>query len=281
MRSRAEGRARDGAAGGVPADPRFANYRLPAAPVPPSNYVVTGALVSDVTTGLSWERGGPSPTLRTQAQSSARCASLTSPSADWRLPTRIEVLTISDPGAASTGAFWPGVTILNLPNLWTSTPNGAGSHVVILLQSSTTVTDADTMTNASLCVRGGPTTTPANRYVVAGGVVSDVLTHLDWQRTPSSSLVALDAAGCASVGLPGTGWRVPNIRELASLLDEARPSPPLIAPTFDAGPSAPFWASTSIGGGTLVHLVRFDTGEVNLTGDTVTPRAIRCVRTAP
>lgn len=70
---------------------------------------------------------------------------------------------------------------------------------------------------------------PAGRYIVAGsgatGTVTDTRTKLVWQQTAANVLYSWVGAKtyCAGVGtsLGGTGWRVPTIKELSSLIDFA------------------------------------------------------------
>lgn len=65
---------------------------------------------------------------------------------------------------------------------------------------------------------------PAGRYVDQGdGTVTDAKTGLVWQRTSPETVFTNgeDAlAYCAgSTGLPGTGWRLPSVKELVTLYD--------------------------------------------------------------
>lgn len=73
---------------------------------------------------------------------------------------------------------------------------------------------------------------PARRYQAAGGVVTDTMTRLAWQQLVGGQRFSYDDAGayCRALDLKGTGWRVPTIKELLTLVDET--SSPAIDPVF-------------------------------------------------
>jgi hypothetical protein len=91
-----------------------------------------------------------------------------------------------------------------------------------------------------------------------GGQVADRWTGLTWQRCPFGARIAADDAHCEgparsmrwgkamALPLAGTPWRVPNVKELASLVDLASGR---IDPTVFPGLGNPFqsarlWSST-------------------------------------
>ena len=87
--------------------------------------------------------------------------------------------------------------------------------------------------------------------MVSNGTVYDTRTKLTWQLVVSSaSFVLADAkAHCASSAvqsaLGGSGWRLPTVKELYTLVDLSRPAAPKIDPIFAAGlPGTTFWSST-------------------------------------
>src|SRR6202142_4217978 len=82
----------------------------------------------------------------------------------------------------------------------------------------------------ALAVPAGAGTAPAGRYTYpAAGTVYDTKTKLTWQRTaPSKEYTWADAKTyCAGVGaaLSGTGWRLPTMKELLTIVDETRSVP--------------------------------------------------------
>lgn len=141
-------------------------------------------------------------------------------------------------------------------------------------------------------------------YVDHGdGTVTDLNTGLTWEQHDDAGglhdkdatftfdgaqahIAALNAAAFAG----HTDWRAPNVRELATLVDDGRHAP-AIAPAFHtgctAGCSLPscsctrgnyFWSSTSFNQNpSFAYFVSFFTGERNVTGKGA-PAALRAVR---
>jgi hypothetical protein len=90
---------------------------------------------------------------------------------------------------------------------------------------------------------------PTGRYVTAGGTVYDTKTKLTWQQTVSSKTYTwVDAKTyCVDVGasLGGTGWRLPTIKELQTIVDESRCYPSMDPTAFSATPGGWFFWSSS------------------------------------
>jgi len=99
---------------------------------------------------------------------------------------------------------------------------------------------------------------PAGHYVVTpgsgtgNGTVYDSKSKLTWQQTASSTTYTWDAAKtyCAGVGtgLGGTGWRVPTIKELLSIVDFSQTAPAIDPNAFPSTPLRVFWSSSPIAG---------------------------------
>jgi hypothetical protein len=89
---------------------------------------------------------------------------------------------------------------------------------------------------------------PAGRYTTASGTVYDTKTKLTWQQdAPSTTYTWGDAKTyCAGVGasLPGTGWRLPTIKELLTIVDDSRSNPSIDPTAFPATPANYFWSSS-------------------------------------
>jgi hypothetical protein len=129
---------------------------------------------------------------------------------------------------------------------------------------------------------------PAGRYVVANGgtsngTVYDTKTKLTWQQTISSiSHTWADAKTyCTGVGssLGGTGWRLPTLKELQSLVDYSQATPPMIDSTaFPEAPSGLFWSASRLVG-PLSNAWGVGFGDGTTYGDGFSnTNYVRCVR---
>ncbi len=91
---------------------------------------------------------------------------------------------------------------------------------------------------------------PAGRYTISNGTVYDTKTKLTWQQTlpPPSMDFTWPAASnyCSGLSLNGAGWRLPTVKELASILDFSQPSnAATIDPNAFPGTLANgYWSST-------------------------------------
>ena len=124
---------------------------------------------------------------------------------------------------------------------------------------------------------------PSGRYTVTNGTVFDTKTKLTWQQSVSASpYIYGDASNyCASVGasLGGTGWRIPTIKELQTIVDYAQTAAPWIDRTaFPATPQHYFWSSTVQAGNSSTYWV-FDFSAGVITTPFMTNSCnVRCVR---
>ncbi len=105
---------------------------------------------------------------------------------------------------------------------------------------------------AGVCAWPAQADAPAGTYTVTASEASeatDVNTGLVWQRAsaPSAMTQADATTYCASLG---AGWRLPEVLELASLVDETRmgsASVPAIDPLFMATAEY-YWSATPYAG---------------------------------
>lgn len=134
----------------------------------------------------------------------------------------------------------------------------------------------------------------AGRFVVSADVktVYDNRTKLTWQRdVPATGGAnsngtytwanALTYCSGNTAGLPGSGWRLPNVRELLSLVDRKQKTAPAIdGAVFPDTPNTYFWSATPLqGGSSFAWGVGFAFGESS--GIDVTNGIgvrVRCVR---
>lgn len=93
---------------------------------------------------------------------------------------------------------------------------------------------------------------PAGHYTASGGIVTDTRTGLDWQQVMEMTGTEADAVDyCASLDLGGTGWRLPSMKELETIVDDSRYKP-AIDPIFSffgtASSSWRTWSSSPLYG---------------------------------
>ncbi len=93
---------------------------------------------------------------------------------------------------------------------------------------------------------------PSYLYVINADTALDTQTGLLWERAPLQqySLSFTQALlQCQGLNLGGyaSGWRLPTIRELLSIVDERQPLGPQWDRTaFSAGPLSSYWSSTPV-----------------------------------
>jgi len=134
---------------------------------------------------------------------------------------------------------------------------------------------------AQTCASGVRASNPASVYVVdnANGTVTDSRTGLMWDRcalglsgstcaTGAANSVtwpsALDATASSNASLYKgyADWRLPNIKELHSLVELCRVNPGINELVFPGAPQSIFWSSSpaSAGGIANVRSVSFSNG---------------------
>jgi hypothetical protein len=120
------------------------------------------------------------------------------------------------------------------------------------------------------------------------GTVTDNCTGLMWQKDTGNDGNGLDWCAaltyCENLELAGhDDWRLPNVRELQSIVDYGR-FDPAISPVFGALSSF-YWSSTSLEGASgIAWIVRFSIGFVLPGSDIVLEESdphVRAVRTGP
>ena len=136
---------------------------------------------------------------------------------------------------------------------------------------------------------------PAGRYVVTAGgtghgTVQDTKTGLIWQQTVTSTSAAYNWAGaktyCASTAvstsLGGTGWRLPTLKELQTIVDYTQATAPIIDSTaFPSTPASGFWSSSPLAGSSSnAWFVHFSNGNTYTSTSLTVPQcSLRALRT--
>ena len=129
---------------------------------------------------------------------------------------------------------------------------------------------------------------PAGQYVVTAGgtgngTVYDTKSKLTWQQTVSSTTYTWADAKthCAGVGasLGGSGWRLPTIKELVTIVDLSQATAAMIDPNaFPGTPAAWFWSSSPVAGSpSYAWYVLFGNGYSFSTSDVSSMYNVRCV----
>lgn len=229
-----------------------------------ASYSINRDTITDSVTLLTWERSPPD--LETSLpEASARCRDLAiDDKHDWRLPTRLELVSILDYGRAIPGAPPFVYPADGHASYWPS----AGGHVDADGTAAPTRIDPSGL---SRCVRGNPF---EQGYVSQRGntTIFDPKTGLEWQVADAEPMIWEDAlATCARLRLAGAcDWRLPSVKELYSIVDDPFPGavPDLYASSTIVASSA---------GDGEIWLVHFGTGAAD-PFDADTPARVRCVR---
>ena len=262
-----------------------------------SEFVVSadGLTVTDTITGLVWQRdgsgtragcsggvdGGTDGLTCSWAEAQGYCAALVLGGVSgWRLPARMELLTIMDCTVTN-----PSIDLAAFPNtpaysLWTSSPYASSpgyAWCVDFSYGEGSVYNGVGYGNGVRCVRGSRCY-PTTRFMVqSDGLVLDTLTQLTWQQQASST--TMDWAD-AQTHCSSAGFRLPTVKELGSLVDLAIAVGATINQTaFPATSAEWFWTSSPYAGssGYFAWGVNFGNGVSN--GHNVSGNDwVRCVR---
>jgi hypothetical protein len=223
---------------------------------------------------------------------------------DWRLPTRIELVSLldfrktsginEDDFLVANGCFWTSSA---------STLSNSKWAVVFAEHGAVKLLDRENKCSVR-CIAAAASETIAeaneDRYSLNGDIVHDTKTTLDWHllkehntELPLLKTIALASPACTheavSVKDMGsiTGWRLPTMKELQTLVDEEQSTGPLIeSDTFPEMQLNQFWTSTDDIPSTAdlqpsgAYVVNFADGSATWRADpTATERHhIRCVR---
>jgi hypothetical protein len=275
--------------------------------IPASNYVIdtVDGIVTDTVTGLVWQEPTPDNTYTWQ-EARCYCAALTTAGhRDWRLPSRIELISLIDETIASPG---PNINSAVFPSTiggdrsedetgygyWTASPkagDASSAWEVHFDNNYGNDTYEDVTAGEHLrCVRWPEQSQafPANgHWTIQNGTVRDNFTTLTWQQSVDAT-GGDDGAGnyswsdaksyCARLTLAGGGWRLPKAKELATIVDDATAAPAIDATAFSMTRIDFFWTSTLVEAFATAGLfVDFDYGGIGDDGVGY-PYAVRCVR---
>jgi len=256
----------------------------------PTNYTVDGAKVTDNVTGLVWEQATNQSQV-TWAEADAYCRTLkTGGLATWRLPTRIELISLLSTG---TGLPFINLGTFSAAPLWASavstSTNGGTTTYTLSYQSGLTSHHPkdDKNGNVVRCVASPSGKTRGDHYKVDDKVVTDNWTGLVWERGGTyidrSSLTSARKY-CDDLTDGGfSDWRLPTRKELETILTPARQGSYHIDGGFDVHFTAHghFWTNSmeTVGGNpNWVWLLSFSDGVASSCEKDSGDWAVRCVR---
>ena len=169
---------------------------------------------------------------------------------DWRLPSLNELH-----GIVNFGIFEPALDQTYFSGTfnqtyWTDTISSTDATLVgvVILYSGQIVPNHFMSNNFSVkCVRGGQT---GQTLIENGdGTVTDLATGLNWQQQVDGLLRTWEEAlaYCENLELPAgqSDWRLPNIKELQSVVDYTSSIPAINKIVFPGTNPSYFWASTT------------------------------------
>jgi len=246
--------------------------------------------VTDNVTGLMWQKQDDG-TQRTWSAAGTYCSTLGDGGhSDWRMPAIMELMGIVNYG----NALAPTINTTYFPNTnpytyyWSST-----TYAYLKVPAWWGVDFSDGFAGGYnelygpsyvRCVRGGQEPPPSftdNR----NGTVSDSTTGLMWQQADPGQMTSFaswtDALSyCTGLVLGGNSdWRLPNIKELASITDVTTSNPAINLTFFPNANSSLYWSSTTLAGN-AVYAFTEDFGNGAVAGDSKSDDGnwVRCVR---
>lgn len=250
-------------------------------------YTASSTVLNDAITGLSWQLR-PTLTEGSQSEAAAYCDALVlGGQDDWRLPTRLEYVTLMDYGWPDGFASPPAIPTDTTGIKWSSSKTGRSLDGFFILDDELgffNVAPAAGTPAGARCVRGAPL---SGSLTVGAGTTVDSMTGLEWQtselddtlRTWEEALAYCEQLEHAEQ----SDWRLPSLKELVTLVDEAAVTAPVVDPvSFGTSSAQSYWSSTPARS--------FSSEQVAFTLDTLfgsTPSlkmtdaaSARCVRTA-
>ncbi|HTM44283.1 MAG TPA: DUF1566 domain-containing protein, partial [Polyangiaceae bacterium] len=256
--------------------------------------------VTDSRSDLEWQQTVDANAY-TWANAKTYCSNLVyGTKSDWRLPTKAELqsiidFTVSNPAINAAAfpstpgtLFWSSSAYVDFASAWpvdfssgaTNGPGGPSSGRVRCVRS-----------DAPVSASSGSGGAPPGRYTDnADGTVLDTRTGLTWQQAVPSAPAATGCSGttctqagavayCSALSLAGTGWRLPKISELLTLVDPTQVNPATDATTFPSTPVEAFWSSSAhVGTAGYGWYVSFNDGYSSYHDVVGVTSRVRCVR---
>lgn len=241
-------------------------------------------VVIDLITGLMWQRYDDG-IRRTWKEAVYYCQDLgLAGYSDWRLPTKKELQTI-----LNYGCFSPvlDTAIFPYPHsaddcYWSSTTRAFlalsawkvcfwDSQVKMTVKSDENYVRAVRARELQFCQLKDN----------HDGTVTDIATGLTWQQKETKTMTWEEAlAYCENLDLAGhEDWRLPNIRELSTLVDDSHHNPSVDATYFPGCRPSIYWSSTTNAVyPSFAWYVGFNDGQVQGSGHKDRRYHVRAVR---
>lgn len=218
------------------------NYRAGTA----MHYTVQGAssdMVLDDVTGLTWLRTPYGRDYYVDAAAYCEALSLNGYD-DWRVPSELELATILDIGI--NAPKWNAVFDGGYSQAGYFSSNAYSGDLTqqigVIFNYGTGIIHSSATLGYMRCVRGEALSSSFS----GSTVVTDLSTGLMWQNTGNETKYTWKEAlaYCEGLSLGGyTDWRLPNLKELLSIVDYTKNNPAISAP-FTAV-SGDYWTSSN------------------------------------
>ena len=246
--------------------------------------------VIDNVTGLIWERNvDPGDYRQSDADNYCR-----GKGGDWRLPIRIELVslldfTVSNPNPVpppDPTTVHPMISPMfsNAPaeRFWSSSkkPGDPNTGWAVGFDVGNTRQKQVTDTYRVRCVRRPPSQCSPTGYQVneQEGTVYDVATGLTWQRAIADRQ-DWDSASTYCSAQFGSAWRLPSLTELQTIVDETQQDPSIDREAFPCTPISDFFwtAAQYVGDTAWAYYVTFIHGHSDIQA-IGTRSFVRCVK---
>lgn len=245
----------------------------------------TREITIDQVTGLVWQSGGQSLPMTWQEASDACEGSTVGGFTDWRLPKRIELVSLVDYSKSNPAVDSVAFPLTKKDYYWSATPaaSAPNRYWQVEFAVGSAFPEDEAQKYYVRCVRGAASV-PAAHYTVGEGYVLDNFTHLMWEypKPNGKSTFAEADSRCASLTLADTNdWRLPTAGELQSLIDHAAVNPAIDRVFTDVSSELGEndWSSSTLGDG-LRWAVQWQGGVTPQIEEVSLERA-RCVRFKP
>jgi len=229
----------------------------------PPSYTDNGdGTITDNVTSLMWQKqddgstynwyeaSGTADATYNPGSATNVCGALTTGGySDWRLPDEFELM-----GIVNYEIFSPAIAATYFPATvsswyWSATTYASStSHAVDVYFANGNVGHNIKSLNSSVrCVRG--TASSPHSFTDNGdGTVTDNVTTLMWQKQDDNIPKTWESAitYCETLSLAGhADWRLPNIKELRSIVDDTAFNPAISSTYFPAVVSSYYWSATT------------------------------------